>query len=68
MPLGDNQRAVAMYFNEDTLKRHWAVWNLETLKTEPLTLERPLTGGGIVRGKRWFASAAGSSLQIWEYQ
>ena len=68
MPLGDNQRAVTMYFNEDTLKLHWAVWNLETLKTEPLTLERPLTGGGIVRGKRWFASAAGNSLQIWEYQ
>jgi WD40 repeat protein len=68
MPLDDNERAVTMYFNEDTLKRHWAVWNLETLKTESLATEHPFTGGGIVRGKRWFASAAGKSLQIWEYQ
>jgi hypothetical protein len=68
MPLGDNQRAVTMYFNEDTLKTHWAVWNLETLKTEPLAAERPFTGGGIVHGKRWFVSATGNSLQIWEYQ
>jgi WD40 repeat protein len=67
--LGDSGRAAALYYDADTVKPpHQVVWNLETLKAEPLTAERSLTGGGLVHDKLWVASATGTSLQIWEYQ
>jgi WD40 repeat protein len=69
LPLGDNRRVAVLYFDSDGLKPpHQVVWNLETLKAEPLTAEHPFTGGGLVRGKLWVASATGGSLQVWEYQ
>jgi WD40 repeat protein len=69
LPLGDNRRAAVVYLDTDGLKPpHAVVWNLDTLKAEPLTAERPLTGGGLVRGKLWVTTATGNSLQAWEYQ
>jgi len=69
LPLGDNRRAAVVYLDNNGLKPpRPMMWNLETLKAEPLTSERPLTGGGLVRGKLWVVSAAGSSLQAWEYE
>lgn len=69
VPMGDNRRAAALYFDGNGLKPpHQVVWNLDTFKAEPLTAEHPLTGGGLVRGKLWIASANGRSLQIWEYE
>ena len=69
VPMGDNRRAAALYFDGNGLKPpHQVVWNLDTFKAEPLTAEHPLTGGGLVRGKLWIASANGRSLQVWEYE
>jgi hypothetical protein len=33
-----------------------------------LTAERPLTGGGIVKGKLWVCSPKGKVLDIWVYE
>jgi WD40 repeat protein len=69
LPLGDTRHAAVLYLDSDGLKPpHQAVWNLDTLRAEPLAAEHPLTGGGLVRGKLWVVSAVGSSLQAWEYE
>ena len=69
LPLGDNHRVVVVYLDSDGTKPPRTVlWNLDTLKAEPITEEHPITGGGLVRGKLWITSAAGSSLQAWEYE
>ena len=69
LPLGDSRNAVAVYLDTDGLKPpHAVVWNLETMKAEPLKPEHQPTGGGLVRGKLWVTSADGSWLQAWAYQ
>lgn len=60
----DADHVAALYFDEDGRKPPRAmVWDLKAGSAHPVT--KPMTGGGIVKGKLWLANANGKSLEIW---
>lgn len=67
--LDGGQRAALSYFDPDGHRPdHDVIWNVNTLKTEPLAAKGAPTGRSLVRGKLWFAQSSESALQLWEYQ
>lgn len=69
MPFGGDDQAVILYVDGDGVKPpHQSIWNVTTAKSVPLAAERPVRGGGIVRGQLWVSSANGSILDIWVYE
>jgi hypothetical protein len=69
LPFGNDGQTVILYTDGDGRKPpHQSLWNVNTAKSVPLTAERPLTGGGIVKGKLWVCSAKGKGLDIWIYE
>ncbi len=68
-PFGREGQAILLYSDVDGKKPpHQLIWNVNTAKSEPLTAERPLSGGGIVGGKLWVCSPNGKVLDIWVYE
>jgi len=68
LPIGSSGQAAILYFDgEGKAPPHQSIWNIETGVSSPLPSTRPLTGGGVVHGKLWVASAKGKALEIWEY-
>ncbi len=69
LPFGNDGETVILYTDGDGRKPpHQSIWNVNTGKSVPLTAERALTGGGIVKGKLWVCSAKGKVLDIWVYE
>jgi len=69
LPFGNKGEALILYTDGDGKKPpHQSILNLNRAKSVPLTAERPLTGGGIVRGKLWVSSPRGNLLDIWIYE
>jgi WD40 repeat protein len=69
LPFGNDGQVVILYADGDGRKPpRQAIWNVNTAKSSPLTAERPLTGGGIVKGKLWVCSPNGKVLDIWVYE
>ena len=69
LPFGNEGETVILYTDSDGRKPpHQSVWNVNTAKSVPLTAERPLTGGGIVKDKLWVCSANGKVLDIWVFE
>jgi hypothetical protein len=68
-PFGSEGQAAILYVDGDGQKPpHQSIWNGTTAKSVPLTAERPLTGGGVVRGKLWVSSPQEKVLDIWVYE
>jgi len=69
LPFGNGREAIILYTDGDGKRPpHQSILNLNDAKSAPLTAERPLTGGGIVKGKLWVSSPRGNVLDIWVYE
>jgi WD40 repeat protein len=69
LPFGNEGQAAILYVDgEGVNPMHQSIWNANTAKAVPLTTERPLTGGGVVKGKLWVSGANGKTLDIWVYE
>ena len=78
LPFSTEQAIVVYSDAEGRARPHASLWNMETGKSSPLSMDAPLTGGGVVRrrkvwgggitdGRLWVARATGKSLQVFEY-
>ena len=68
-PFGSDGQAAVLYFDVDGRRpEHLSIWNVNTAKSVPLTVEHPPTGGAIVNGKLWLSSSNGKVLDIWVYE
>jgi WD40 repeat protein len=68
-PFGSDGQAAIHYFDSDGKRpEHESIWNVNTAKSVPLTVERPLSGGGVVNGKLWLSSTNEKVLDIWVYE
>ena len=62
----DANHIAVRYFDEDGVKPpHVLRWNLQSGTSQPIALDRPVSGGGVVKGKLWLANATGRELEIW---
>jgi WD40 repeat protein len=68
-PFGSDGQAAVSYFDVDGRRpEHHSIWNVNTAKSVPLTLDHSLTGSAIVKGKLWLSSTSGKVLDIWVYE
>lgn len=62
--LGPDRFCVA-YFDADGIKPvHLLVWNADSGTSTPVTMSDKVTGGGVINGQIWLASAAGNELEL----
>ncbi len=68
-PFGSAGQAAVLYFDVDGKRpEHLSIWNVNTAKSVPLTVEHPPTGSAIVNGKLWLSTSNGKVLDIWVYE
>jgi WD40 repeat protein len=59
-------RLAVLYFDAEGRKPpHIKTWQISSGKSETPPMDATVTGGGVVNGKLWFASAQGKNLRIW---